>query len=260
MEYPTPAAAAARRRPDPALQQAEETIDLAELFYLLTSRLWQIVLALILGGALGLGYTRMLVTPMYQATAKLYIVSASSNSLVSLTDLQIGSQLTSDYQQLITVRPLLEDVIADLGLELAPAQLREMISIENPNSTRILNLTVRSDDPQLAADIANELAHQAIIYLPRIMACEQPNVAESALAPSAPYSPSYPRNLVLGAAAAALLYCGGLVLFFLLDDTLTTPDQVERYYGVQPLAVLPENGRKSSALGKRRFGKRRNSR
>ena len=87
-----------------------------ELFYLLWGHAWQIILCLILGAGLALGYTKLLVTPLYQATSSIYIVSASNNSVVNLTDLQIGAQLTADYQELILSRPLLEDVIENLEL------------------------------------------------------------------------------------------------------------------------------------------------
>ena len=82
-----------------------------ELFYVLWGHVWQIALCLILGAALAFGYTYFLAEPQYKATSSIYIVSASNNSVVNLTDLQIGAQLTADYQELLLSRPLLEDVI-----------------------------------------------------------------------------------------------------------------------------------------------------
>ena len=159
---------------------AEDEIDLVELFYLLWGHAWQIILCLILGAGLALGYTKLLVTPLYQATSSIYIVSASNNSVVNLTDLQIGAQLTADYQELILSRPLLEDVIENLeltngeGEPMSTAALSRMITITNTEDTRILKVTVTSPDPQESADIANELIDQACIYLPQIMETEEP--------------------------------------------------------------------------------------
>jgi len=106
---------------------------------------------------------------MYQASASIYIVSASNNSIVNLTDLQIGSQLTADYQELMLSRPLLLDVIKDLDLDTNYRSLAGQVSITNANDTRILKVTVTDSDPERAADIANELIKQARIYLPEIM-------------------------------------------------------------------------------------------
>lgn len=223
------------RRPE-----EEDTIDLVELFYVLWGHIWQILLCLVLGAAVAFGYTRFLVTPLYKAASSIYIVSASNNSVVNLTDLQIGAQLTADYRELMYSRPLLEDVIENLDMEMTTRELSQMITITNTSDTRILKITVTSPDPVEAADIANELVEQACIYLPQIMETEEPNLVERAIPPTVKSSPSYSKNIVLGGLVGAVLCCGVLVLQYLLDDTFKTPDDIARYFGVQPLATIPE--------------------
>ena len=221
-------------------EQQEDEIDLVELFYLLWGHMLQIIACVIVGGAAAFAYTYFLVTPMYQATSKMYIVSASSNSIVNLSDLQLGSQLTADYQQLLLSRPLLEDVIDTLELNTSVRALGRLVSIGNPDDTRILTITVTYPDPQLASDIANEIARQAAVYLPRIMESPTPNIYEEAVVPTQKSSPSYSRNTLLGAMALAVVYCGILVVRYLMDDSFKTPEDINRYFGVQPLAVIPE--------------------
>lgn len=221
-------------------QNDDDVIDLVELFYVLWGHAWQIILCLIAGAAIAFAYTYFLVTPLYKATSSIYIVSASNNSVVNLTDLQIGAQLTADYQELMLSRPLLEDVIKNLDLDMSTSVLSSMISITNTSDTRILKITVTSPDPQESADIANELVNQACIYLPDIMETDEPNLVEEAIPPAYKASPSYAKNLVLGGLVGAVLCCGVLVLRYLMNDTFVTPDDVTRYLGVQPLAVIPE--------------------
>lgn len=221
-------------------QNDDDVIDLVELFYVLWGHAWQIILCLIAGAAIAFAYTYFLVTPLYKATSSIYIVSASNNSVVNLTDLQIGAQLTADYQELMRSRPLLEDVIENLDLDMSTSALSSMISITNTSDTRILKITVTSPDPQESADIANELVNQACIYLPDIMETDEPNLVEEAIPPTYKSSPSYAKNLVLGGLIGAILCCGVLVLRYLMNDTFVTPDDVSRYLGVQPLAVIPE--------------------
>lgn len=221
-------------------QNDDDVIDLVELFYVLWGHAWQIILCLIAGAAIAFAYTYFWVTPLYKATSSIYIVSASNNSVVNLTDLQIGAQLTADYQELLRSRPLLEDVIENLDLDLSAGALSSMISITNTSDTRILKITVTSPDPQESADIANELVNQACIYLPDIMETDEPNLVEEAIPPTYKSSPSYAKNLVLGGLVGAVLCCGVLVLRYLMNDTFVSPDDVTRYLGVQPLAVIPE--------------------
>ena len=160
---------------------ADAEIDLVEVFYLMWQNLWKILLCLFAGAAAAFAFTYFLITPTYKASASIYIVSASDNSLVNLTDLQLGTQLTKDYQELLVSRPLLEDVIANLSLPTDYKALGEQVSITNTSDTRILKITVTDTDPQRAADIANELVRQASIYLPKVMETEAPNLVESAV-------------------------------------------------------------------------------
>ena len=95
--------------------ETEEEIDLVEVFYLLWGHILQIIACFLAGALLAFGFTYFFVTPMYQASASIYIVSASNNSIVNLTDLQIGSPLTSDYQELM--RLTAEREAAEVKLE-----------------------------------------------------------------------------------------------------------------------------------------------
>ena len=147
----------------------EDEIDLVEIFYLLWGNIGKIILLTVLGAAMAFGITYFLITPKYEATARMYILTSSSSSVVNLSDLQISNNLRADYQELLLSRPLVEDVISNLQLNYQYKDLEEMVSITNPTDTRILNVKVTSTSPQEAADIANELVNQAKVYLPEIM-------------------------------------------------------------------------------------------
>lgn len=215
-------------------------IDLVEIFYLFWGHALHIILCAVLGGIMAFGYTRFLVTPLYQAEAKLYMVSASAGNMIDISDLQLGSQLTSDYKQLMVSRPLLEDVIDELDLEMGYRTLRGMISIQNPSDTRILQVSVINADPNLSCSIANELVDQAVVYLPRIMECDEPNVVERAVVPGSAFSPNYAKNVMMGVLVGMVLCCAVLLARFLLNDSFVTAEDVARRLGVQPLASIPE--------------------
>ena len=223
-----------------AANEETEEIDLVEVFYLLWGHVWQILACTIVGAAIAFAATYFLMTPQYKATASMYVVSASDNTAVNLTDLQIGTQLTTDYQELLLSRPLLQKVIDGLNLSITADDLKNRIEITKANDTRILKVTTTDPNPQVAADITNELVHQALEYLPEVMEAEAPNLVEEAIVPTHKSSPSYSKNTVLGALVGAVLACGVLLVHFLLNDTFVTPDDVAKYLNVQPLAATPE--------------------
>ncbi len=219
------------------------TIDLVALFYLFRQKLLQIVLVMLVGALLMGTYTYYFVAPTYQATSSLYIVSASNDSVVNLSDLQIGSSLTADYEQLVLSRPMLESAVKNLNLDkegISPGVLRGMISVSNPSNTRILKITITSLKPELAMNIANEMAKLSVTWLPEVMECNTPNIAEEAILPTGQSSPNLTRNVIFGALVAAVLYCGLITVQFVMDDTIHSEDDLERIFNLQPLAVLPE--------------------
>lgn len=222
------------------IQDDEYTIDLVEVFYLLLDNIWKIIICMVIGGMIAFGYTKLFVKPTYLATSKIYVVSASNNSVINLSDLQVGSQLTSDYQELMLARPILQDVIKNLDLNMDYKELEKTIEITNTSGTRILAINVTTTNAQTSADIANELAKQATVYLPEIMETESPNIVESAVAPSKKANPSYSKNTLIGILIGMVLVCAVLIIKFVANDTVVTAEDVEKYFGTMPLGSIPE--------------------
>ena len=152
-------------------------IDLVELFFVLMDKLHYIIFFLLLGAIIMNAYAFFHIAPTYQSIAKMYIVSASDDSVVNLSDLNIGTSLTADYEELMLSYPVLDQVIEELELDMTYNQLAQMIKITNPSDTRILEVTVTSTDPELSRDIANAMVSVSINYLPRTMSTEEPNIA-----------------------------------------------------------------------------------
>ena len=236
----------------------EMEIDLRELFYLFRQKLLIIIAAFVVGGMLAGAATYFLIKPTYKASSLLYVVSASNDSVVNLSDLQIGTNLTADYEELLLSRPVMESVLRNLKLRETTSvkELREMLSITNKSGTRILEISATTGDPKLSADIANEVADLAITWLPAVMECNEPHVAEEAVTPTHRAGPSYVRNTVIGALVLALLVYGVYVVRYLYDDSIRTEEDMEKYFGVTPLAIIPEENDNSDGEGKRAFPKK----
>ena len=218
----------------------EITIDLTELFIALWSKLHIILMAGVLGALIAFVGTNLLITPMYTSETKVYVLSRSdSNAGVTYNDLQTGTQLTQDYMELVTSRPVLEQVIAVLNLDMEPEDLQDMISVETPEGTRILNISVESEDPKEAKEIADAVRDSVSIQITEIMDADAVNTVEEGNLPSTPSSPSLPRNIAIGALLGLVLAMGVIVLIFVLDDTIKTPDDVEHYLGLNTLTSIP---------------------
>lgn len=220
--------------------EEETEIDLIDLAWALLDKIHYIVLCFLIGAVIMNAYSYFLVRPTYKSTAKMYVVSASKNSVVDLDALNIGTSLTADYEQLMLSYPVLEQVINKLNLDMDSDTLAKMIILENPTDTRILNINVVSTDPKNARDIANTLMDVSVDYLPKTMSTNAPNVAQKAKLADHKDGPSYTKYTMIGALAGAFLYCMYLVVKYLMDDTIHTADDMEKYFDIVPLAVIPD--------------------
>lgn len=220
--------------------EEETEIDLIDLAWALLDKIHYIVLCFLIGAVIMNAYSYFLVRPTYKSTAKMNVVSASKNSVVDLDALNIGTSLTADYEQLMLSYPVLEQVINKLNLDMDSDTLAKMITLENPTDTRILNINVVSTDPKNARDIANTLMDVSVDYLPKTMSTNAPNVAQKAKLADHKDGPSYTKYTMIGALAGAFLYCMYLVVKYLMDDTIHTADDMEKYFDIVPLAVIPD--------------------
>lgn len=224
----------------------EMEIDLLELLMVMKKHLAAILLAGIVGLVIMFAYTSFLATPLYSASSMMYVMPDNSNSMNSstLSDMQVGQQLTSDYSSMIKSRSFMEDVIKKLNLTIDYQQLLEKVEVTNPTSSRILQVTVNDPNPQTAADIANEVASVAESKLKEITGMQAIKIYEEAAVPDRPSSPSLKKNCALGLLAGIVLAMAVVTILYLLDDTIKTEDDIEKYLGMTTLAVLPYNGRK----------------
>lgn len=223
----------------------EMEIDLLELLMVMKKHLAAILLAGIVGLVIMFAYTSFLVTPLYSASSMMYVMPDNSNSNSStLSDMQVGQQLTSDYSSMIKSRSFMEDVIKKLNLTIDYQQLLDKVEVTNPTSSRILQVTVNDPNPKTAADIANEVASVAESKLKEITGMQAIKIYEEAAVPDRPSSPSLKKNCALGLLAGIVLAMAVITVLYLLDDTIKTEDDIEKYLGMTTLAVIPYNGRK----------------
>lgn len=231
-------------------------IDLLELFRAWKRRIWLILLVTFLGGSIGFAFSKLALTPQFTSTAMMYVLSKET-TLTSLADLQIGSQLTQDYKVITTSRPVLEGVIGELGLDLTYEQLKQKISIGNPQDTRILSVTVTDPDPQMAKRIVDSVANVSSEYIGDIMEMIPPKMIEDGQLPTQKSSPSNAKNAMLGAMLGMVLTCGLITLQVILNDTIQTEEDVEKYLGLTVLAEIPvRSGEEVSGKSKKAKKKR----
>lgn len=158
---------------------------------------------------------------------------------MTYSDLQTGSTLTKDYEILIKSRTVLESVIEELDLSLSYKEINHMVSVSVPDSTRIVEITVETTDPYLSRDIADAVRETASKNIANVMGIDAVNVVEKANLPEKKSAPSIKKYTLLGAMLGGIAVCGIIIVTFLLNDTIRTQDDIEKYLGISTLGTIP---------------------
>lgn len=221
----------------------EITIDLAELFGVLWHWIWLILLVALLFGGAAFAFSKFVIPEEFQSTTKIYVLDKESGSggQSTYTDLQVGSQLTKDYAELITSRTVIEKVIADNHLESVYdyKEFLKKVEVNTPTDTRIVSITVTDTNPALAQALADDIRVEASDLIINTMQINAVNTYEVANLPTEKSAPSCSKWALIGALLGALLVGGIVTLQYILDDTIKTSEDIEQYLGLSTLALIP---------------------
>lgn len=215
-------------------------VDLLEIIHILFSRFWIIAGVGLLAAAIGFAVSMFVLTPIYESTTKIYILNKSESATVTYSDVQMGTQLTKDYAELINSRYVLETVIGQLSLaEMEYKDLLDKVSVDTPTDTRIVSITVTDTNPRQAMEIANCIREVAGEHIQNVMDIDAVNVVEEANMPKIKAGPSVPKWTLIGGILGVLFISAVILVHYLLDDTIKSSEDVERYLGLSTLALIP---------------------
>ena len=223
----------------------EMEIDLLELFYVLKSKILAILGVGLLFGCIACAYAGFLVKPLYTSSSMMLVLTKET-TLSSLADLQMGSQLTKDYSILITSRPVLTDVIDQLDLDMDYKQLKNMITVANQDETRILQLSVEYSDAKQAKEIVDKLSEVASEYIGDKMEVTPPKIIEKGEVPTSRSNTGVAKMAVMGVLA------GVIVVRTIMDDTIKSEEDIEKYLGLSTLSVIPDRKDYINGSGKKK--------
>lgn len=214
--------------------------------YIATARKrWRSISALavtVLAAAVGATF---LVTPMYDATAQVFV---SVRSASTTSDLVQGSSFTQkqvkSYTDLVRTPRVLAPVVERLDLNVPVSDLATTITATNPLDTVLITITASSTDPDAAADIANAVSDS---LAEQVTELEQPQNGPSPVQIStvteatAPTSPSSPSLKVNGAIGLLLGLAAGIGLALLreaLDTRVRDEDDIAAVTSSSVLATV----------------------
>lgn len=214
-------------------------IDVLYLLRKLWSRKFFIIFIALVVGTIALLGSVFLIKPKYTSTTRIYVVSRTADGITN-QDLQAGSYLVKDYQEVITSNEVLSSVIDKEKLPLTPNELSSMISVTIPTDTRVISISVEDDNAQEATTIANTVREVAAEKIKAVTKVDDVTTLEAAEVPKEPSSPNIKRNTLIGVIAGGVLAVISIIILEVLDDRVRRPEDIEEVLGMTLLGVVPD--------------------
>ncbi|MCT4412655.1 YveK family protein [Leuconostoc pseudomesenteroides] len=122
--------------------------------------------------------------------------------------------------------------------QLSVDELKSMVTISSQQNSQVFSINVKSKDPKLAADVANEVADVFKDKIGGFMKINNVSIIDSAKANKKPVSPNTKLFTLAG-----LVFIGGLTFLYMLikelaDTTIKSPDEVSQLFGMTNLGVI----------------------
>ena len=222
----------------------EETIDLRELLATIKKRFWIVILTTVIAVGISVVVTNRNKVQFYQAktTMIVNIETYENQSMLTSDQISAGQKLAVLYGEIIKSRSVLEPVIEKLNLDMTPQQLAGMINISHVNDTHIMNLLVTDTDPDRAKDIANTIPGVFTEEVKRTIKANGVEVLDPSLGGYPIVSNSSNKVAIAGVLGVMI----GLFIIFLiefLDNKVKTPQDMEKYFNISVLGVIPNENK-----------------
>lgn len=224
----------------------EEEIQLSELLELLWKRKLIILIAVIVCTAASLVYSVFMVTPIYQSDTTLMVNGKKgfdAGDIAASFDLgtiSANQKLVVTYGEIVKSRIVLEQVIAQLELEETYEEMLAKVVSKPVGTTEILKISVTDMDPVKAALIANTISDVFVKEVIRILKVDNVEMIDKAIPIDEPINVKTMMNIAIAIVLGGMI--GVFIIFALeaLDNTIKTPEDVEKYIGLPLLGMIPE--------------------
>lgn len=228
--------------------QMDETfeIDLKRLFELAIARIRLIIFVVFVFTVSAFLVSKFVMTPMYTATATLYVNSNKTtvSQNITINDIDTGRELVSLYSEFIESDTVLEQVAATVSNEtdmpFTAADIRGMISSGGVNETALMAVTATSPSPEISQIIANAVADIAPDRITEFMDGSSVKVVDYAKLPEAPSSPNVKKNTAMGFMLGVVISLGVIFLMELMDTRIKNEEDLKKLVEYPVIGIIPE--------------------
>lgn len=222
------------------MDSQEYEIDLRQIFDILLKRLWIIAAIVLVTTTTSAIVSYFFLDRVYEASASLVITAKAESGNIQYNDVLLNQRLVKTYSEIATSRTIGTEVINRLNLNMSHGEFSSKISVTSVRDTEVILIKVQDTNPQLAARIADELSNVFMGKIVGLLNIDNIQILDRAAVPTSPIKPRPALNVAIAFVLGAMLGIGVVFLLEFLDNTMKTPDDVERHLKLPILASVPE--------------------
>lgn len=206
------------------------------------ARRWWIFLAVLLITVGATVFLTLRETPIYRSKAT-YVTRLSSE----ITDAKTTSTVLDSLNRYVELQGTYSEIAmsqmikrqAGKKIGIAGGELRKLsVSSRTLPGSRILEITVEGEDPQLIRDFTTAVGEETMAYVNNLYPAYELTLLDDPNAPNSPISPKIPYNLVVGTLLGTFLGSVALLLSSLLRGDLKNIPAVPSAQE-EPAALVP---------------------
>ena len=221
-----------------------EEIDLKELFNMFWSKKIQIILIILIFITIGFIYTVQFITPMYDSSTTLVLVSSAdesltTNTMITATDVSLNSKLVSTYSELIKSKNVLREVMTNLGIQMEEDVLKKYITVSAVEDTELIEITVTNENPDSASIMANEIAKVFTKKVKEIDNINNVQIVDEAEIPTEPSNINHVKDIIMFASIGFVIAIIYVIIANMLDTSIKTAEDIESIHDMPVLASIP---------------------
>jgi len=182
--------------------------------------------------------TTELITPMYKADTTLFIGKEERDIGISLSELNRNNVLINDYQNIAKSRLIINQVMENLNITIPIKEFRKRMDIRIVDESRLFIVSYNSESPEIAMEIANELAEQLSIGVLQIVGVKNIRIIDKAILPIEPETPKVINNVFFGGLTGLVLGIAAVLIFFMKNDFINDSYNIEAIFKLPIIGLL----------------------
>ena len=214
-------------------------LDFKDLLLMLWQKIYWVISAAVLGGAIAFLVSYFMMTPIYSATASIYVYNGEKlGEKVSQADLVASQQLVETYIVITESNSVLNDVSRRLGGDFTAKEIRNMLSAKAIGNTEALAITIEHEDPEIAMNMVNTIVEVLQNQIKEVIPASVARPIDKAELPEVPTSPNIPLNTAIGILLGFIL-CVAIIIARSMFDTTVHSEEDLSEFDIPILGVIP---------------------